>query len=156
MNTIGSRVKMVVDHFNLSNLGFSQRIGVSSTVINGIVKDEHKPGNKVLDAIKKEYPQISTDWILSGTGDMLIDNSRTPSFGEDILARVSLEVAQLREVFANQLSAKDQQIASLQRMLEATLLGKPNDVTQDRSSIRRMFPFTNPQFTRVEVLEEVA
>ncbi|MEZ0484334.1 hypothetical protein ACAW87_07260 [Fibrella sp. GW2-5] len=87
---------------------------------------------------------------------MLIDNSRTPSFGEDILARVSLEVAQLREVFANQLSAKDQQIASLQRMLEATLLGKPNDVTQDRSSIRRMFPFTNPQFTRVEVLEEVA
>ncbi|KAB7728049.1 hypothetical protein F5984_20050 [Rudanella paleaurantiibacter] len=124
MNTSGQRTMLLIESLGLTKNGFAQQIGVSSTVINGIVKDEHKPGPKVLEGIKARYPQVSTDWLLSGTGDMLTKNGDSASFGDQVIERFEVEMKNLREMFTQQLSAKDNQIAGLQRTIDALLTSR--------------------------------
>ena len=134
MNTTGERINDLIGHFKLSKNGFAQRLNVSSTVINGIVKDDHKPGSKILDAIKREFPNVSTDWLLSGDGEMFKDSSRKNSESDDYLREhlKTLETNFAR--LAAQLETKDQQIASLQETQKSLqemlkmVLGKPNGV----------------------------
>lgn len=133
MNTVGQRTQQLISHLGLTKNGFAQKIGVSSTVINGIVKDSHKPGSKVLDAIKREYPDVSTDWLLTGDGNMIGTTKKSNDFGYAVIERLELELSELRQVFSQQLTNKDQQIAaqftqiaSLTRMLESAM-GKHED-----------------------------
>ncbi|GLU54483.1 hypothetical protein Dfri01_39440 [Dyadobacter frigoris] len=123
--TTGERVSRVLEDLNLSNLAFAQRLGVSSTVINGIVKDTNNPGHKVLTAFKREFPQYNIDWVLNGIGEM---KNPVTAMGTDYLqvylVRLEEQFKALRDQLAvkdSQMQTKDHQIENLQEMLKMAM-----------------------------------
>lgn len=123
--TTGERFSKVLEDLGLSNLAFAQRLGVSSTVINGIVKDLNNPGHKVLSAFKREFPQYNIDWVLNEIGEM---KNPVAALGTDYLqvylVRLEEQFKALRDQLAvkdSQMQTKDHQIQNLQEMLKMAM-----------------------------------
>lgn len=66
-----SRIKQLLDWQQLSPTQFADRIGVGRPVVSHILSERNKPSLDVVRNIKKTFPELSLDWLLDGTGDML-------------------------------------------------------------------------------------
>ena len=128
----GERFNTMLEDLGLSRNAFAGRLGVSSTAINGIVTNQANPGHKILSAIKKEYPQYNTDWLLTGKGEMKNTstdvNSTENSYLQDHLTNLEEQFRALAEQskllaehLQSQLNVKDTQIANLQELLKMSL-----------------------------------
>ena len=62
------RFKAFIAYKKLSQRRFQASIGVSSSYINGITDGI---GADVLRKISISYPELNTDWLLTGNGEML-------------------------------------------------------------------------------------
>ncbi|MBN8820785.1 MULTISPECIES: helix-turn-helix domain-containing protein [unclassified Spirosoma] len=151
MKETAKRLEEVLDLLKLNKNAFAREIGVSSTVINGIVSGMHNPGPKVLGAINSRFPEINTDWISNGIGQIQRSEGSTKptdneSFGNQVIERLLDEFTKLREQLSikdRQLEAADKRAEGLQRTIDA-LLNRPltstgnfpNDVAAGRSVVR--------------------
>lgn len=72
---IKDRIRQFVSYLGHGNKPFEVRCHLS----NGWVGIESEPTTKVLVQIMSEYPQLSPDWILCGTGPMLRSLREHPS-----------------------------------------------------------------------------
>lgn len=115
--TTGQRFKQVLEDVGLTNNGFATKVGVSSTVINGIVNDTNKPGNKVLTAMSEVFPQYNTDWILTGQGPMKKQFQSSGDYLQEHLRNLEKQFAEMREMFSTELSVKNRQIEKLMDLL---------------------------------------
>lgn len=72
-NTVNERVKDIIKRFSNDNqASYAISIGVTPTVINNIVGGRmSEPSFQTLLKIIVAYPQISSDWLLLGEGEML-------------------------------------------------------------------------------------
>lgn len=57
---------------------FASFLNVAPATISGIFNGRTNPTLAIVEAIKKKIPNISTDWIMFGVGDMYVDQA-TPS-----------------------------------------------------------------------------
>lgn len=75
MTERGERVKKVMEYFGLNKNSFSNEIGMSSNVTIGrIINEDRNPHPDTLKKITDRYPQISLDWLMTGTGQMLLES----------------------------------------------------------------------------------
>lgn len=75
--SINERISLLVkEKANDSQAVFANAIGVKPTVINNIVAGRmSEPSFQTLLKIIIAYPDISSDWLLLGTGEMLKEES---------------------------------------------------------------------------------
>lgn len=66
-----SLIKELLDWQQLSPTQFADRIGIGRPVISHILSERNKPSLEVIKSIKVAFPQVSTDWLLGGSGPML-------------------------------------------------------------------------------------
>lgn len=128
--TTGERFKQVLDDIGITNNGFATKIGVSSTVINGIVGNTNKPGSKVLMALIEVYPQYNIDWILTGNGGMKKSTYDSGGYLQEHLRNLEKQFAEMKEIFSTELAVKNRQIEKLM-----DLLGKPLDVVVETQTV---------------------
>ena len=57
---------------------FADFIGLAPATLSSIYNERTRPTLSVVEAIKKKIPNISTDWLMFGTGEMYISSS-TPA-----------------------------------------------------------------------------
>lgn len=67
MSNIIARIRQVIDYKQLSERAFCKEIGVA----NGFLSKVSDVGSSKLNKILYAYPEISPDWLLTGSGDML-------------------------------------------------------------------------------------
>ena len=56
---------------------FADYIGTTPATLSGIFNDRTRPTINIVEAIKKKIPDINTDWLLFGSGEMYV--APTPS-----------------------------------------------------------------------------
>jgi len=122
----GERFKLMLDDLKLSKNAFAGTLGVSSTVINGIVSNLHAPGLKVLKAIQNTYPQYNTDWLSTGKGEMKNAKIEGQISSRDYLQEYLVRLENQFKSLIDQLEVKDKQIETKDRQIERLmdLLGK--------------------------------
>ena len=54
---------------------FADFIGLAPATLSSIYNERTRPTLSVVEAIKKKIPNISTDWLMFGTGEMYITSS---------------------------------------------------------------------------------
>lgn len=59
---------------HLNQQSFASLIGISTASLSSIYSDRTKPTLNTVAAIKKTFPEINTDWLLSGDGEMISRN----------------------------------------------------------------------------------
>ncbi|MGA9651037.1 hypothetical protein [Pedobacter sp.] len=125
MQTIADRTRSLIELSGMNEYSFSKRIGKSNTAITKLVKGESKPGFEMIESIFNEFPNLSREWYLEGTGEMW--KTETPSappvesYLKEHLLRLETNFALLSDQLKAQLESKDKQIEGLQRTVDALL-----------------------------------
>ncbi|WP_288425887.1 helix-turn-helix transcriptional regulator [uncultured Spirosoma sp.] len=132
MESINERVSSLIKATGLSTNAFAKKLGKPQSSVAVIADGRSKPGFELLELICSTYPDVSRDWLLMGEGEMYRkDNPANPAEGDYLKEHiVNLEESfrRLSERFDSELLAKNQQIAGLQRTVDA-LVGKSEGVT---------------------------
>lgn len=64
------RLKEIQRYYNLSGRGFSEKLGQHSATVNNYINGLRTPPLEFFVAVIETYPEISSDWLLLGKGDM--------------------------------------------------------------------------------------
>lgn len=83
--TINERIGMIIDYSGLTLTAFSRKIGIAQTSLRDCVINNSEPKHSTLYKIIKAEPLISPEWLLMGTGDMILsnDNQKNKHFSEN-------------------------------------------------------------------------
>lgn len=128
--TINERFISLIKAVNMNTNSFAKSIDKAYTSVEAICKSKTKPSYDLLESVFRKYPQLSRDWLLMGDGEMF-RNMKQPDQGGPTDEYLHDHLRTLEENFtrlAHQLEMKDQQIAGLQRTVDA-LVGKSEGVT---------------------------
>ena len=58
---------------------FADFIGLAPATLSSIYNERTRPTLSVVEAIKKKIPNISTDWLMFGSGDMYVASPASPA-----------------------------------------------------------------------------
>jgi DNA-binding XRE family transcriptional regulator len=75
------RIRQIMESQHMTQQVFAQFIGMSPASLSSIFNERTKPSLNIVEAIKKKIPDISTDWLMFGSGPMYIgsDSQQEPS-----------------------------------------------------------------------------
>lgn len=82
MTTIQERLKAFIKSLNISERDFCKSIGVSHSYVSNV---KNKVNASTREALAGAYPLLNIDWLLTGRGNMLLDEPRVapvPAEGE--------------------------------------------------------------------------
>ena len=70
------RIQLVMEKEGLNKNSFSKAIGLSNNVtITRIINEQRTPSRTTCEKVVKAFPRYSLDWLLTGSGDMMVDIS---------------------------------------------------------------------------------
>lgn len=67
---INERIKEIVDKSGKSVRAYAEFAGIAQTTLNDCIKGSTEPKFGLIDKIVSAEPNINTDWLLTGKGDM--------------------------------------------------------------------------------------
>ena len=74
---IKDRIKMIMDHEQMTAAAFAESIGVAQATISHTLGDRNKyPSTDFIMRLHEKYNHISLDWLLTGKGNMM-EKSKT-------------------------------------------------------------------------------
>ena len=65
------RIKQTIEYSQLSASAFADTIGISRSGLTHLLTGRNQPSLDVARKILAKYPEISTEWLIMGMGDML-------------------------------------------------------------------------------------
>ena len=85
MNTINTRINLIIKKLELNNNSFATKLNISPTVIYNIVSArKSKPSFDVLEKILLSFDNINSDWLIRGKGEMFIKPDEKANAKEEI------------------------------------------------------------------------
>ncbi len=77
------RIKQIMEAQRLTQQEFANTLELSPATLSSIFNGRTNPTLNIVDAIKKKFPAISTDWLMFGSGSMYGDHSGDIVQGHD-------------------------------------------------------------------------
>jgi len=74
------RISLILKSKNLSASQFADEIGIQRSSMSHVLSERNKPSLEFIQKILKRFPEINSDWLLFGTGQMYatVDLFSTP------------------------------------------------------------------------------
>ena len=66
------RIRQIMEAKQMTQVVFANYIGKSPATLSSIFTGRTRPTIDVIEAIKKKIPNISTDWLMFGSGEMYL------------------------------------------------------------------------------------
>lgn len=126
-NKLKERVCQYCEYMNIRVSQFEKKAGLSNGYFNQVSK---KPSDSKLDAITKAHPNLNIDWLCTGRGVMIKDNTSLsqPAPVEEVkpVAETSLVSYLERKVGDQDILIRElyQQIGALEKELELARKGE--------------------------------
>lgn len=71
MATLNDKIRDIISAYKLSDRQFAIKIGVTQSVIGSMFQKGTEPSSKVIRNTLAAFPEISADWFLRDSGEML-------------------------------------------------------------------------------------
>lgn len=80
------RIRELISSKNLNAAQFADQIGVQRSSISHVLSGRNKPSLEFIQKILKKFPDVNSDWLISGKGksDQIID-SKVSLFDDTIV-----------------------------------------------------------------------
>jgi len=97
------RLRMLIKALNLNQSTFAKSLGMTQPNISRMVSGDGKISVEVLHRIAKTYTQLNLHWLLTGVGDMYVDekslreNDSSVGTGRGQLEELEERIARLEE-----------------------------------------------------------
>ncbi|KOF02915.1 hypothetical protein OB69_08710 [Roseivirga seohaensis subsp. aquiponti] len=75
--SVNDRVELLMRHFGLSVNSMAKKLNFSRTTIHNIVSENGRrtsPSHDFYSKLKESYENINLNWLVTGEGEMLLDN----------------------------------------------------------------------------------
>ncbi|OFY09148.1 MAG: hypothetical protein A2X11_02650 [Bacteroidetes bacterium GWE2_42_24] len=83
---INDRISLVINHFGISPSQLATKIGVQRSGISHIMSGRNRPGVDFIIKLLQSFPQINSDWLLTGKGEMIkLSNADKVQAAQEIL-----------------------------------------------------------------------
>lgn len=73
------RIRQIMESQHMTQQVFAEFIGTTPATLSGIFNDRTRPTINIVESIKKKIPDISTDWLMFGTGEMYHHSASQPT-----------------------------------------------------------------------------
>ena len=73
------RIRQIMEAQHMTQQVFADFIGTNPATLSGIFNDRTRPTLNIVESIKKKIPDINTDWLVFGTGQMYLQSSTNAS-----------------------------------------------------------------------------
>ena len=73
------RIKLILDHYNLTSSGFSEKIDVPRSSISHLLSGRNKPSLDFIIKIDQAFDEVDLDWLLYGKGNFPKGTDTGPS-----------------------------------------------------------------------------
>ena len=70
---INNRIKSILEESQMTAADFAAAIGISRSNLTHLLSGRNQPSFSLLEKLLKAFPQIRTEWLVTGLGDMLRD-----------------------------------------------------------------------------------
>lgn len=70
---INNRIKNILEESQLTPAEFAAAIGTSRSNLTHLLSGRNQPSFSLLEKLLKAFPQVRTEWLVTGLGDMLRD-----------------------------------------------------------------------------------
>jgi len=127
-NDFSSRLQQVFDNHKLNSLTFSNKVGYkSSEKISRLLRDEkNKPSFEILVDISNEFENLDMRWLLTGKGEMHINNEQSTNNTDNQTVKSELINDSLKNV----------EIEDLKKQL-VELRGQIDELKSDKEDLKR-------------------
>lgn len=71
----GTRLKALMKALNLTQTEFAVSLGMTQPNVNRMMSGRNKISMEVLNGLGKEYKHVNLHWLLTGYGEMFLDES---------------------------------------------------------------------------------
>jgi len=68
------RIKLILEYYNLSPASFSEQIGINRSNLTHLFSGRNQPSLELAKKILHCYPDIKTEWLIMGVGEMFRSN----------------------------------------------------------------------------------
>ena len=73
------RIRQIMESQHMTQQVFADYIGQSPATLSSVFNGRTRPTLNIVEAIKKKIPNISTDWLMFGAGDMYLPDPEAQS-----------------------------------------------------------------------------
>ena len=70
---INNRIKSILEESQLTPSEFAAAIGTSRSNLTHLLSGRNQPSFSLLEKLLKAFPQVRTEWLVTGLGEMLRD-----------------------------------------------------------------------------------
>ncbi len=75
-NSLTERIRQLMEQLGMNKKIFSEKIGENPSKISHIFMGRNNPSLDMLQKILRAFPDVSTDWLIMGRGESLLNNER--------------------------------------------------------------------------------
>lgn len=72
---INNRIKSILEESQMTAADFAAAIGISRSNLTHLLAGRNQPSFSLLEKLLKAFPQVRTEWLVTGLGDMLRDEA---------------------------------------------------------------------------------
>ena len=80
---------------NISQTDFADRIGISRAAVSHLLSGRNKPGCDVISRIIHEFPTLSAEWLIAGTGKMYRDSSSDSPAVQQVIPSPAKQISKI-------------------------------------------------------------
>ena len=80
------RIRQIMESQHMTQQVFADFIGLAPATLSSIYNERTHPTLSVVEAIKKKIPNISTDWLMFGSGDMYVASPASPAPADSLFS----------------------------------------------------------------------
>ena len=80
------RIRQIMESQHMTQQVFADFIGLAPATLSSIYNERTRPTISVVEAIKKKIPNISTDWLMFGSGDMYVASPASPAPADSLFS----------------------------------------------------------------------
>lgn len=90
--SIGGRIKWLIAEKGYSQNAFARESGIAVSAVNSVINGKNNPDFKFIQALLRQVPDVSRDWIILGEGEPFgIANNVTYKLTEPAEQRMVVE-----------------------------------------------------------------
>ena len=117
--TLNHRIKLLIKSKNISQAELARKLDVTRGSVNQWLSGKQVPGHKPLMKIFELFPDISSDWLLLGKGDMLFEN-KLSALDNSFSDKQLMDQAEVTGLYKKLLEEKDARIKLLESIINST------------------------------------
>lgn len=77
MELINERVRLIYKSYNITLKSFSEALDISEGTLKSMFNRGTNPSFEVIEKIANAYPNLSLEWLITGKGEMLKQDTKT-------------------------------------------------------------------------------